>query len=173
MRNRGALLLLAALAGCAGEGAGTAPDARGVQGEGNGAVSGTAFLVVPAPDSQFVASQDVRVTVIRVGDFPTEPPPVDSSSAVRQGGSVAPVFLADSVVPPPGTTPPPAPDACAEGDAVSTTVTDAAGKYEVNALEPGIYNLRFEPPASSGRNSRDLCGIAVPPDAPVVVDFYF
>jgi len=185
MRERGVLLLLAALAGCGSDGTGTAPNIKGGgQLGGAGVVTGTVFTVTPAPDSQYLALKDVQVTLYRIGDLPADsnppdnppppPPPGDTMLTVRQAALFAPVFLSDTVVPPPDSTPPPPPPpaSCTGGDAVATTTTDGAGKFQVNNLEPGIYGFLFEPPASAGLSPREYCGVSVREELPAEVNIY-
>lgn len=130
-----------------------------------------------------------------VDTFPPPPPPGDTMLMLRRAYGQRLGFLFDTVPTPPDTIHPPPPDTifppppdtvippppdtvtppppfCREGETVARVRTNQAGKFAVNRLRPGIYNLLVEPPPGSSLSPNAACNVFLRRGDPTTVNIF-
>ncbi len=178
------------------------PDGQSGQAGRGAGVRGLVFTVTSGPDSGTVGVPGAEVVLVRVGDLPQDtvdtfppPPPGDTMLMLRRGYGQRLGLLFDTVPTPPDTMHPPPPDTifppppdtvippppdtvtpppsfCREGETVARVRTNRAGKFAVNRLRPGIYNLLVEPPPGSTLSPNAYCNAFLRAGEPTTVNIY-
>ena len=160
---------LMALAACSdGANSENAANSKG-EGAGEAILTGLVYGFTPAPDSQGVALEGARVTLVRLGDLPEpvdtidspEPPPPGPDTTLTNRTTVR--ALLDTVLTPPDTlgNPPPPPPACGSGVEVATVTTGQDGSWIASGLEDGIYKVSVAGPPGSSWKALEYCGYPV------------